>query len=304
VARARSEIADALTVGTYRAAAMAARGLPGFAAHGLAPALGLGASFASPERRTLIERHLRRADPSLSGVRLRRAVQQAFDSYSRYWLESFRLPHLSSRAVANGMDTEGFENIEHGLAAGRGVILALPHLGGWEWAGRWLADLGHGVTAVVESIEPPELFEWFRDLRNRLGMNIVPLDRGAGREVLAALDRNDIVCLLCDRDLQRSGVEVEFFGETTTLPAGPATVALRSGAPILPTAVYFTSRTDGHLGAVGAPLPVERRAERLKADVVRITRGLGVELEHLIRRAPSQWHLFQPNWPSDPGYEA
>lgn len=302
MARTRSDITDALTVGSYRVAATMARGLPGFAAHGLAPALGLGASFASPERRMLIERHLKRADPTLGGVRLRRAVQQSFESYSRYWLESFRLPHLSSRVVARGMETDGFENIENGLEAGSGVILALPHLGGWEWAGRWLADLGHGVTAVVEAIEPAELFEWFRELRNRLGMNIVPLDRGAGRELLAALARNDIVCLLCDRDLRRSGVEVEFFGETTTLPPGPATLALRSGAPILPTAVYFTDRTDGHLGLIRPPLAVERTEHGRRADVSRITQDLAVELEHLVRRAPAQWHLFQPNWPSDPGY--
>ena len=298
----RRDVQDAATLGAYRLAALAARGLPGFAAQGIAPALGLGASFANAERRAMIERHLRRADPTMGEARLRRAVQLAFDSYTRYWLESFRLPHLPRRTVDRGMRVEGYEHVEAGLALGNGIILALPHLGGWEWAGRWLADRGLGVTAVVEAIEPPELFDWFKALRNELGMNIVALGPDAGKEVLAALQRNDVVCLLSDRDIQRTGIEVDFFGETTTLPAGPATLALRTGAPLLPTAVYFTDRTDGHFGVVRPPVDPSRSGERLRLDIARVTQALAGELEHLIRRAPYQWHLFQPNWPSDPGY--
>ena len=298
----RREIQNAATVGGFRLAALAARGLPGFAAQGISPALGFGASFANAERRAMIERHLRRADPTMGGARLRRAVQLAFDSYSRYWLESFRLPHLPRRTVDRGMTVDGYEHVEAGLSHGKGIILALPHLGGWEWAGRWLVDRGPGVTAVVEAIEPPELFDWFKQLRNELGMNIVALGPSAGKEVLAALQRNDVVCLLSDRDIQRSGIEVEFFGETTTLPAGPATLSLRTGAPLLPTAVYFTDRTDGHLGVVRPAVDTTRSEERLRVDIARVTQDLAGELEHLIRRAPYQWHLFQPNWPSDPGY--
>jgi KDO2-lipid IV(A) lauroyltransferase len=290
------------TFGGYRLAALAARGLPGFAAQAIAPAFGLGVNAASPERRAMISRQLRRVDPTLAGDRLRRAVQEAFDSYSRYWLESFRLPYLPARTVDRGLRTDGYQHLLDALALGNGVILALPHLGGWEWAGRWLADRGHGLTVVVEQIEPPELFEWFAGLRERLGMRVVPLGPGAGREVLAALKRNDVVCLLCDRDLQRTGIDVEFFGERTSLPAGPATMGLRVGAPILPTAVYFTDRTDGHFGLVRPPLSLERSGDGLRVDAARVTQALTVELEYLIRRAPQQWHMFQPNWPSDPGY--
>ena len=133
-------------------------------------------------------------------------------------------------------------------------------------------------------------------------MNVVALGPDAGREVMAALKRNDIVCLLCDRDIPRTGIEVEFFGERTTLPAGPVTIALRTGAPILPTAVYFADRANGHLGWVRPALALERRSGRLRDDVAAGTQLLASELEVLIRRAPQQWHLFQPNWPSDPGY--
>lgn len=271
-------------------------------AAGLTTPFGIGANFASRERRAMIARHLQRVDPTLKGVRLRRAVQEAFDSYAHYWLESFRLPNLSGATVERGFDVDGYENIEEGLAAGNGVILVLPHLGGWEWAGRWIAEQGHQITVVVEKIEPPELFEWFVELRSALGMNVVALGADAGTVVMRALRDNHVVCLLADRDLQGGGPEVEFFGERTTMPGGPATLSLRTGAPILPTAVYFTGRVDGHRAWVRPPLPIERVEKRLRDDVQRITQLLAQELEILIRRAPSQWHMFQPNWPSDPGY--
>ena len=127
---------------------------------------------------------------------------------------------------------------------------------------------------------------------------------GSGRRVaavMAALKKNEIVCLLSDRDIDRSGVEVEFFGERTTLPAGPATLGIRLGTPVLPVGCYFTPQYNGHYAIVRPPLSMERRGG-LRADVQRVTQNLAHELEFLIRRAPEQWHMFQPNWPSDPGY--
>jgi len=298
------QFSDQLTTGTYRLGSLAARLTPGFVAAGLSIPFGAGASFASPERRQLIERHLQRIDPTLRGLRLRQASRESFDYYARYWIESFRLPNISRRAVAKAFRIEGFEHLEAALDAGRGVMLALPHLGGWEWAGRWSADHGYGTTVVVERIDPHELFDWFVELRSQLGMNVVPLGPQAAGAVSRALADNHIVCLLCDRDLQRTGPEVEFFGERTTLPGGPATLALRNGTPILPTAIYFSDRNDGHLGYVRPPITVERGSGRLREDVQRITQDIAAELEVLIGRAPSQWHMFQPNWPSDPGYAA
>ena len=276
--------------------------MPARVAAGLTAPFGVGANVASRERREMISRHLQRVDPTLGGPQLRRAVREAFDSYAHYWLESFRLPNLSAATVERGFDVDGYDNIVTALDGGNGVILVLPHLGGWEWAGRWIAEQGHQITVVVEKIEPPELFDWFVDLRSALGMHVVPLGVGAGATVMRALNDNHVVCLLADRDLQGGGPEVEFFGEGTTMPAGPATLALRTGAPILPTAVYFTGRVDGHFAWVRPPLAVERVDKRLRDDVQRITQDLAHELEILIRRAPSQWHMFQPNWPSDPGY--
>jgi KDO2-lipid IV(A) lauroyltransferase len=216
-------------------------------------------------------------------------------------VESFRLPGLTTEEVDAGFAYEGFGHVDDALSAGVGVILALPHLGGWEWAGRWVAEQGIPITVVVEPLENEELFEWFVSFRRELGMTVVPLGPDAAPAVLGALKANEIVCLLCDRDITGGGVEVEFFGERTTLPAGPAMLALRTGAALLPTAVYFTDRRDGHHGVVRPPLTLASRG-KLRDDVGRLTQLLAGELEQLIRRAPEQWHLFQPNWPSDPGY--
>ena len=275
--------------------------MPGPLASVAATSLGFTASFASPARRSMIERHLRRVDPALRGASLQVAAQQAFDSYARYYMESFRLPSLSKRVVARSFSVDGFDHIPAALEQGNGCIFALPHLGGWEWAGRWMTDKGYKLTVVVEALEPPELFEWFADLRKDLGMTVIPTGPNAGAAVMKALRANEIVCLLCDRDIDRNGVDVEFFGERTTLPAGPAMLGLRVGAPVLPVGVYFTPAYNGHHAVVRPPLSMEREGG-LRDDVARITQSLAHELEFLIRRAPEQWHLFQPNWPSDPGY--
>ena len=297
---ARQRLADSATVSSYRLGSLAAKLMPGPVANAAASSLGFGASVSSPAKRAMIERHLRRVNPKLRGASLRVAAQQAFDSYARYYMESFRLPSLSKRTVNRNFTVDGFHHITDALELGNGCIFALPHLGGWEWAGRWMTDQGHRLTVVVEALEPPELFEWFADLRKELGMTVVPTGPGAAA-VASALKRNEIVCLLCDRDIERNGVEVEFFGERTTLPAGPAMLGLRVGSPVLPVGCYFTSAYNGHHAVVRPPLAMQR-VDGLRADVGRITQNLAYELEFLIRRAPEQWHLFQPNWPSDPGY--
>lgn len=281
----------------YRLASAVAPALPGPVAEETARALGLVFARAMRGRRRVLERHLRRVHGAgLSGAALERAVAASFDSYARYWLEAFRLSRVGPAALEEGMAYEGLSSLREALARGRGAILALPHLGGWDFGGAWLASTGVPVTVVVEPVEPPELFGWFVAFRRSLGMEVVPLGPRATRDVLAALAENRAVGLLCDRDITGGGVEVEFFGERTTLPGGPALLALRSGAALLPTAIYFEG--SGHRGVVRPPVAAERRGS-LAADVARITQALAAELEILVRRAPEQWHLFQPNWPSD-----
>ena len=250
-------------------------------------------------KRLMVRRHMRRAlgSTATKGV-LRVATRRAFESYLRYWIESFRLPSQTTHELSDGIQVPDYRHVEEGLRKGKGVILALPHLGGWEWAGFWIAAVKKlPITVVVEPIEPPQLFEWFARFRRELGMTVVPLGPAAGAEIAAALKRNEVVCLLSDRDISGGGVKVPFFGELTTLPGGPALMALRTGAPILPTAVYFAAG-ESHIGVVRPPLDVSRVGS-VREAVKRITENLGQELEGLNAAQPSQWHLFQPNWPSD-----
>jgi phosphatidylinositol dimannoside acyltransferase len=283
-----------LTTWTYRAAARIAQTIPAPLIPGLAKVVGRVGGLPQRANKEMSARHQERvtgrADP--------RAVEQVFHWYGRYWLEILRLPAEVRRGeVDPNFIIEGYEHVTEGLARGKGVILALPHLGGWEWAGAWMARRGHHMLAVVEPLEPPELLQWFEHQREAIGLEVVPIGPEASRSVLRALRDNRIVCLLSDRDLTGDGVEVEFFGERTTLPAGPATLALRTGATLLPVAVYF-EHGRGHRGVVRAPISTARHGS-LREDIARITQCLAQEFETLIRVAPEQWHLLQPNWPSD-----
>lgn len=284
-------------VGVLRAGSSAMRVAPKPVVAVVRRAISLAIAGGSPDERRMAERNLRRAGVDLDGrSRLRRAlaVQRMFDSYGRYWVDTLRLPHVADADVLSGFTIEGREHLD-AAAPGAAPILALPHLGGWEWAARWLVLQGYRVAAVVERLEPQEVYEWFVEVRESLGMHVIPLSDGAG-SVAAAISAGEIVCLLSDRDLSGSGIEVEFFGERTTLPGGPALMALRSGVPLLPAAVYF--RGEGCHAAISPPLDTVRRG-RLREDVARVTQDLAWALESLIRRAPEQWHLLQPNWPSD-----
>ena len=306
MAQAQHNAAEQLSVAGFKLASLVARVVPLPVLSGAAFGVGSSLARAMKQNRSMVMRHLQRVDPSLSGKQLHVATQQAFASYTRYYLETFRLTSLSKQQIAQGHHVEGFQHIEDSSSKGKGTILALPHMGGWEWSGRWLIDQGYELTAVVERLENTELFEWFVEMRSKYGVNVIALTDDAGIAVGKALRDNHVVSLLCDRDIpkdgQRTGVQVQFFGETTTVPAGPAFFALRTGAQLLPMATFFTPGANGHKSVVRPALVVERQGS-LREDVARITQVLTTEIESLIRQAPEQWHLFQPNWPSDPGYE-
>lgn len=281
----------------FRTASALARVLPAAAVDPVASVIGRLGPLLAPGRAAMVRRHQNRVRPDLDDRQLAAAVRGAFRSYGLYWLESFRLPGTSPEILDSAMVVDHLPRLLAGPDAGTGVILALPHMGSWEWAGFWLAAVRHQrVACVVEALEPPELADWFIDLREEMGLEVIPLDASAGAQANRALRDNAILCLLCDRDLTGNGIEVEFFGEKTTLPAGPATIALRSGAPLVPGAVFTDE--GKHRGVVRPPIDTTRRG-RFREDVARITQELADELEELIRMAPEQWHLFQPNWPSD-----
>jgi phosphatidylinositol dimannoside acyltransferase len=282
----------------YRGAYAIAQVLPSSVIDVLAPGVAGLAAWRPGDQRAMVERHQRRVDPGLGGAELQRRVREVFRSYGRYYGESFRLPTIGAEELDRGLSREGFEHVEESLARGVGPILLLPHLGSWEWCAYWLTRVRKvPVTAVVERVEPPALFDWFVEFRERIGMEIVPLGPDAGRSIVRAIKEPHVIALLCDRDIAGGGTEVTFFGERTTLPSGPAMLALRTGAPLIPTGVYDQGGGRHH-AVLRPPIPAERRGS-FRDDVARITQAMADELEGLIRRAPEQWHLLQPNWPSD-----
>ena len=273
--------------------------------------LGLVLSRTMRGRRDMVARHQRRIlgttpdgltlpgsilpGSTLTDGALDAQVRRAFDSYARYWVDAFRLSGRTTAEIDAGIDVEGRHHIDDALAKGHGVIMAMPHIGAWDYGGAWMGQHWK-ITVVAERLEPPALFDWFCEQRLANGINVVALGGEAGPALIQALRKNEVIGLLCDRDIAGGGVEVEFFGERTTLPTGPATLSLRTGAPILPNAVFQSGRRVR--GVIRPPLQFERSG-KLRADVGALTQLLATELENLIRMAPEQWHVLQPNWPSD-----
>jgi len=223
------------------------------------------------------------------------ATREAFVRYGRYWYEGFHVVALSPAEVLRRFRCEGKFHMDDAIANGTGVILALPHMGNWDVAGRWVHCLGLPIVSVAERLQPERLFRLFERHRRALGLEILPLDTGSGtgRALAQALKDDKVVALVADRDLAGSGVEVEMFGKIRRLPAGPAALALRTGAPLVPCAVY--SEPGGWLCVMREPIHMRPTGDR-RADVTAITQALAKEFEALISVEPADWHVFQPGW--------
>ncbi len=231
----------------------------------------------------------------LSRHEIRSWTSKVARAYGHYWADGARVVKTSGNGIDAGFRIEsGLDHLQAARDAGNGSILALAHLGTWEWGGAYLARHDFPLTSVAEIVEPPKLYEWFVENRRNAGITVYPLDGGAFGNLAAVLRDGRTVALLCDRDIAGTGVEVDFFGDRALLPAGPAVLSLRTGAPILPTAVYHG---PGNLRvATIRPAVNYERSGDLRRDVIGVTQRLASCLEALIRRAPEQWYIFSPNW--------
>lgn len=285
------------TMAGYKCASFLADRVPLRVGTPLARFAGRASQFLLPERRRIVTRHQKRiSGAQLSGARLRRAVGEVFASYAQYWFELFRLEG-HAQDIADRFTIQGLENLEHVLEKGRGAIVAMPHSGAWDSAGAWLAGEGFPIAGVAEVLKPPELFDWFVDVRAKMGIEIVPADDHASGRLAKLLADNVVVALVCDRDLRRNGAEVTFFGERTTFPAGPAVLARRTGAQILPTACYLDP--DGNMQVI-IERPIELNPDTpLRDEIPRVMQQVANQFETFIRQAPQNWHVLQPLWPSD-----
>jgi phosphatidylinositol dimannoside acyltransferase len=246
---------------------------------------------ASSSQREQVTRNLRRIVPDASPVELRDLVRDAYVSYARYWIDSFRLHTMDAVDVVAASTDEGLEHIDAFRDSGKGGILATGHLGSWDVGAFFTTQRRWGLVAVAEVVEPRRLFERFVWLRRQAGIDVVPLVRGG--DMLDKLERRvrdegAVATLLADRDLTRKGPIVEFFGEPCRLPPGTAALARRTGRPV--AAGAFMAKPDGFHGLVRAPIEVA------DLDVYDGTQRVAVELERLIAGYPDQWHVFVRNW--------
>ena len=217
-------------------------------------------------------------------------------SYARYWREAFRLPTMNQAALATRLDRVfiGAENFADAHRGGRGAVIALPHSGNWDMAGVWLAQNYGTFTTVAERLTPESLYDRFIAYRESLGFEVLPLTGGPRppMQILAErLRANRFVCLMADRDLTRSGVQVNFFGEPTRLPAGPARLAIETGAPLHPAHVYY----DGD----DCVVQIDDALDTSSGDVGVITQALADRFAVNIAAHPADWHMLQPQWLAD-----
>lgn len=285
----------ALRLGLWLADLLA-RSLPRGVAYGLADLAGRAWHRLAPRRRALVSENLRRIAEATgrptTGPPFRRMVEQAFINHARYWLELLRGPYYRAERMPEMVQIDDWASWEPIMRGG--AVVAVPHLGNFEPVGHFVAAAGLTGVAPVEETGSRELFEFMRARRaSGQGVEVVPLSH-AFRPMLAALRRNDIVALVADRDLAGDGVPVTLFGRATTLPAGPAALALRTGKPLIMARVLRT-----------APERFRVRAERVDVgvtghsavDVTALTVALAASFEAAIAEAPEQWWAaFQPFW--------
>ncbi|SPM43306.1 Lauroyl/myristoyl acyltransferase, partial [Mycobacterium numidiamassiliense] len=287
-------LTGAATDWAYAAGWLAVRAVPEFAARGVFEA---GARYAArnggPDQlRKNLARVIGVAATEVPDTLMRASLA----SYGRYWREAFRLPTMDHRVLARRIDEtfRGADNIDAALAQGRGVVLALPHSGNWDMAGVWLAQTRGTFTTVAERLKPESLYRRFIEYRESLGFEVLPLSGGERPpfEVLCErLRANRVVCLMAERDLTRTGVEVDFFGEPTRMPAGPAKLAIETGAALC--AAHCWNEPEAWPVSISTPLDCS------SGDVTTITQALADRFAPNIAAHPQDWHMLQPQWLAD-----
>ncbi|MEU3607995.1 phosphatidylinositol mannoside acyltransferase [Streptomyces sp. NPDC035033] len=246
-----------------------------------------------------LEANLARVVPDATPERLAELSKAGMRSYMRYWMESFRLPAWSRERAANGFAPKDVHHLKDALASGRGVILALPHMGNWDLAGVWVTRaLGVPFTTVAERLKPESLYDRFVAYRESLGMEVLPHTGGAAFGTLARrLRAGGLVCLVADRDLSASGVEVSFFGEPVRMPAGPAMLALQTDSLLLPVTLWYDD-SDVMRGQVHAPLDAPESGTRAEKTSL-MTQALADVFAGGIADHPEDWHMLQRLWLAD-----
>jgi phosphatidylinositol dimannoside acyltransferase len=244
----------------------------------------------------VLEGNLRRVIGSQApGGQLRGLSRQVMRSYARYWLEVFRLPVIPAARLLEGMHVTGhIETVFAYLATGRGVILALPHMGNYDLAGAWLIAKGAGsATVVVERLRPESVYDRFVAFREGFGLEVLPASGGVSSAFATLAQRlraGKTVGLVCDRDVTGRGMEVEFFGEKARMMGGAAALAVQTGAALMPVILWFEGNQWRAHVHEQIPVPAEGGAEQKAAAMMQEVARL---FEEGIRAHPQDWHMLQ-----------
>jgi len=254
----------------------------------------------------VLEANLRRvlsyssASADVDGKELRALSRATLRSYARYWLEVFRLPVIPVARIVSGMHVNpaGEAALFANLKAGRGVVLALPHMGNFEQAGAWVVARGAGsLTTVAERLRPESVYEAFVRFREGLGMDVLPLTGGHSPFGILAqrLRAGGLVCLVSDRDLKETGVEVEMFEEQARI-AATAALAVQTGAALMPVATWFEGQDWG--AHIYEEIPVPEAGARAE-KIVAMSQQLARVFEAAIAEHPADWHMLQRVFTAD-----
>jgi phosphatidylinositol dimannoside acyltransferase len=245
-----------------------------------------------------LERNLRRVVPEASRRELRELSRESMRSYLRYWCEVFRLPDLSNEEIVRAVRCDGEDKIVDSLERGKGVVIALPHLANWDHAGAWVTLKHAPLTTVAERLKPESLYERFLDYRRELGMEVLPLTGSASpfRTLLDRAREGRLICLLGDRDLTDNGVPVTFFGEKTSMPPGPAAIAVATGAELMPATLWYEG---GDLCVrIHDRVDVPEGGSRPEKVAV-MTQKCADVFAAGIAEHPQDWHMLQRLWLDD-----
>jgi len=253
--------------------------------------------FARRARRRL-EFNLRVALPEADARSIRRIAWKNFRNHSKAYADLMRLPRATVAQLKPLLKLRNERFLDEALAAGKGVLVVSAHMGSWEVAAAiWSATIAP-VALFAEELDPPELYDWYRTTRQRLGISVLPLNRTGLKQVVQALAAGEMIVTAIDRDVAGSGIQVDFFGRPAPIPTGPASIALRKGVPLLPVAVYRLA-DDTYMAEGWEPIWPRPTGDH-HADLRALTERLVRHLELIIRQHPEQWHLPHKIWDGTP----
>lgn len=236
--------------------------------------------------------NLSRTQPNLTSLDLEILVVDAMRSYMRYWCDTFRFPDWSQERVVNTVSVTNEHLLMDAIAAKTGVIVALPHAGNWDHAGAYFCAKGVPLVTVAERLKPEKLYLKFLSYRESMGMQVLPLDGRVLDTLEKRLNDGALVALVADRDLSRSGIEVNFFGGPARMPAGPALLAIRTKAPLITAFVSYT-QSGIHIEFNTVLLPSSGSENDMVREIVQMT---AQQFETGIAKDPQDWHMLQRIW--------